>query len=93
VVAQPLFAVCFFSAGFAVLSKLGSHEFGNLAVTLCLPFSFLLGAGVVPVLIGWIGDRMSIGTGFAAMGVLMILAGALSYLLTRKNSVMHENSV
>ncbi len=93
VVAQPLFAVCFFSAGFAVLSKLGSHEFGNLAVTLCLPFSFLLGAGVVPTLIGWIGDRMSIGTGFAAMGVLMVLAGALSYLLTRKNSVMHENSV
>jgi NNP family nitrate/nitrite transporter-like MFS transporter len=88
VVAQPVFAVCFFSAGFAVLSRLGSHEFGNLAVTLCLPFSFLLGAGVVPAFIGWIGDRVSIGTGFLAMGLLMVLAGAVSYVLTRKKSVI-----
>lgn len=84
VVAQPLFAVCFFSAGFAVLSKLGSHEFGNLAVTLCLPFAFLLGAGLVPALIGWIGDRVSIGSGFVAMGGVMVIAGAVSYMVTRK---------
>ena len=88
VVAQPLFAVCFFSAGFAVLSRLGSHEFGNLAVTLCLPFSFLLGAGFVPTLIGWIGDKVSISMGFVAMGTVMLLSGAISYLLTRKNAVI-----
>jgi predicted MFS family arabinose efflux permease len=84
VVAQPLFAVCFFSAGFAVLSKLGSHEFGNLAVTLCLPFAFLLGAGLVPTLIGWIGDRVSISSGFVVMGGVMLLAGAASYMVMRR---------
>ena len=83
VVAQPIFAVCFFSAGFAVLSKLGSHEFGNLAITLCLPFSFVIGAGLVPALIGWIGDRASISLGFAGMGAIMMVSGAASYMLTR----------
>ena len=86
VVAQPLFAVCFFSAGFAVLSKLGAQEFGNLAVTLCLPFAFLLGAGLVPAMIGWVGDRVSISFGFVLMGGLMLMAGALSILLTREQS-------
>jgi len=84
VVAQPIFAVCFFSAGFAVLSRLGSHEFGNLAITLCLPFAFLLGAGVVPTLIGWIGDRANISSGFAVMGSVMFISGAASYWLNRK---------
>lgn len=83
VVAQPLFAVCFFSAGFAVLSKLGAHEFGNLAVTLCLPFAFLLGAGWVPAMIGWVGDRVSISFGFVLMGGMMLFAGACSMVLTR----------
>jgi len=85
VVAQPLFAVCFFSAGFAVLSKLNAQQFGNLAVTLCLPFAFLLGAGVVPTLIGWVGDNSGgISSGFIAMGGIMTLSGAVSSLLTRR---------
>ncbi|MEN8198827.1 MAG: MFS transporter [Thermodesulfobacteriota bacterium] len=84
VVAQPLFAVCFFSAGFAVLSRLGANQFGNLAVTLCLPFAFLLGAGVMPTLIGWIGDSISISSGFVIMGVFMTISGAGSYVITRK---------
>ncbi len=84
VVAQPLFAVCFFSAGFAVLSNLKAERFGNLAVTFCLPLAFLLGAGVVPILIGWIGDIATISVGFVAMGAVMACAGAVFSLLSRR---------
>jgi MFS family permease len=79
VVAQPLFAVCFFPSGFAVLSKLGQPEYGNLAVSLCIPLAFLLGGGVMPTLIGMIGDVVSISLGFILAGVAMTLGGCFSF--------------
>ncbi|MBU0943876.1 MAG: MFS transporter [Proteobacteria bacterium] len=84
VVAQPLFAVCFFPSGFAVLSKLGPPEYGNLAVSLCIPFAFLLGGGVIPTLIGMIGDVASISLGFILAGVALTLGGCFSFFLTFK---------
>ena len=86
VVLQPLFAVCFFPSGFAVLSKLGAPKYGNLAISLCLPLAFLVGGGLLPTLIGWIGDKYSISSGFILMGVLMTTAGAgaLSVYMVKK---------
>ena len=82
VVAQPLFAVCFFPAGFAVLSKLGPPRYANLAVSLCLPLAFLIGGGLMPTLIGWIGDVYSISAGIVLVGCLMAIAGASSLFAT-----------
>lgn len=81
VVAQPLFAVCFFPSAFAALSKLGPPEYGNLAVSLCVPFAFLLGGGVMPTLIGMIADIASIGAGFILVGVAMTLGGGCSFVI------------
>ncbi len=81
VAAQPLFAVCFFPSGFALLSKLGPPEYGNLAVSLCIPLAFLLGGGVMPTLIGMIGDVASISSGFILAGVAMTLGGCFSFLI------------
>jgi MFS family permease len=82
VVLQPLFAVCFFPSGFAVLSRLGSPRYGNLALSLCLPLAFLVGGGLLPTLIGWIGDIHSISSGFTLVGFLMSLAGGISLFVT-----------
>lgn len=82
VVAQPLVAVCFFPSGFALLSRLGPPDFGNLAVSLCLPLAFLLGGGVMPTLIGFIGDIVSISAGFLFAGLAMSLGGAVSFFVT-----------
>ncbi len=78
VVAQPIFAVCFFPAGFAVLSKLGAARYGNLSVSLCLPLAFLIGGGLMPTFIGFIGDFYSISSGFMIVGSLMATGGAIS---------------
>ena len=86
VVAQPLFAVCFFPAGFAVLSKLGSVEYGNLAISLCLPLAFLIGGGLMPTLIGWIGDTYSISAGFVIVGTMMVIGGGSSLFATFMNN-------
>ena len=76
VVLQPMVAVCFFPSGFAVLSALGPDGQGTLAISLCIPVAFLLGGGVLPVLIGVVGDYASIGVGFMVTGIVM-MAGAL----------------
>jgi NNP family nitrate/nitrite transporter-like MFS transporter len=90
VVVQPLFAVCFFPSGFAVLSRLGAKKYGNLAISLCLPLAFLVGGGLLPTLIGWIGDNFSISSGFVLMGIFMTTAGvgALSVPMIKKQYLM-----
>lgn len=89
VVAQPIVAVCFFPAGFAILSKLGSDEFGNVSITLCLPLAFLIGGGLMPTFIGLIGDIYSISSGIIFVGTLMALGGLISLfaaLIIRKKN-------
>ncbi len=82
VILQPLFAVCFFPAGFAVLSGFGPKKHAGLAVSFCLPISFLIGGGLMPTLIGIIGDSYSIATGIAIVGCLLIFVGILSLFVT-----------
>jgi NNP family nitrate/nitrite transporter-like MFS transporter len=85
IILQPLLAVCFFPAGFAELSKLGPSQYKNLAVSLCLPLSFLIGAGLMPTLIGVVGDAYSISGGFFLVGLLMIAGGGCSLIVTFLN--------
>ena len=73
---QPALAACFFPAGFAALSMIGPPRVRNLAVSLTIPFAFLVGAGAVPTGIGNLGDA-----GFFSLGIIMtgglIFAGFL----------------
>lgn len=82
VILQPMVAVCFFPSGFAVLSTLGPEGNGALAVSLCIPVAFLLGGGLLPVLIGVIGDHVSIGAGFMVTGTAMMAGAALSFFVS-----------
>lgn len=77
IVMQPIVAVCFFPSGFAVLSRIGGKQAGGNAVSLCIPFAFLLGGGVVPMVVGIIGDYFSLADGFLVAAVLMIVAAGL----------------
>jgi NNP family nitrate/nitrite transporter-like MFS transporter len=69
---QPLFAVCFFPAGFAALSSISSPGERNVAVSLTIPFAFLVGGGIVPAGIGIMGDTGSFGLGMALAGGLVL---------------------
>lgn len=90
---QPMIAVCFFPSGFAVLSTTGGVQNGSAAIALCIPLAFLLGGGVMPTLIGIIGDHFHLGTGFVAAGLAMSAAALLSAsLLWRKEGMMNKES-
>ena len=72
---QPLVAVCFFPAGFAALSLIVSAKLRNIAVSLIIPLSFVIGGGLTPVFIGFMSDLGSFGVAIMIGGGL-ITAGA-----------------
>jgi len=76
VLIQPLCAVCFFPAGFALLSATVSPGRRNIAVSLSIPIAFLAGAGLFPTAIGVMGDAGIFGIGFITVGGL-IFTGSL----------------
>lgn len=79
---QQLLAVCFFPAGFAVLSAIGPPHARSLAVSLTIPIAFFAGGGLTPTLIGVMGDAGSFTGGIVLVGGL-ILFGFLICLRLR----------
>ena len=73
---QPVVAVCFFPPGFAAISAIGPSSSRNVAVSMTLPFAFLVGGGAIPTGIGLMGDAGMFTTGVSMVGGL-ILSGAL----------------
>ncbi len=76
VMLQPVFAVCFFPAGFALLSAIVPPQSRGLAVSLAIPVGFMIGAGLVPTGIGILGDAGQFKLGFILLGVF-ILSGSI----------------
>jgi NNP family nitrate/nitrite transporter-like MFS transporter len=67
---QPMAAICFFPAGFTAISRIGSADSRNVAISLTVPLGFILGGGVVPALLGWSGERISFSVGIIAVGII-----------------------
>jgi len=76
VILQPLLASCFFPAGFAALSRAVPADIQNVAVSFTVPFGFIIGGGLFPLLIGLTGDAEAFFVGIIIVGCF-ILSGAL----------------
>jgi MFS transporter, NNP family, nitrate/nitrite transporter len=75
---QPMLAVCFFPAGFAALSLLGSAEIRSTAVSLAVPIGFLFAGAALPIGIGILGDAGHFGLGIGGTGALILSGWLLS---------------
>ena len=78
---QPMLAVCFFPAGFAALSFIGSSKVRSVAVSLAVPLGFLLGGGAVPFGIGLMGEAGFFGIGISLAGGLILFGTLLAWHL------------
>jgi MFS transporter, NNP family, nitrate/nitrite transporter len=81
---QPALSVCFFPAGFSAIGLSVPATSRNLAVALTTPAAFIIGAGVVPTLIGFAGDVWSFRAGLVLTGALVLLGSFLSGRLPAK---------
>ena len=78
---QPLIAVCFFPAGFAAMSLIVAPRLRNIAVSLIVPLAFVVGGGLAPIFIGYIGDRHSFAIGIMICGGLIAMGSFYAGLL------------
>ncbi|MGD2186294.1 MAG: MFS transporter [Desulfobacterales bacterium] len=80
---QPVVAVCFFPAGFAAMSLIVSAKLRNIAVSFIVPLAFVIGGGLAPVFIGFLGDLGRFALGIAISGGLItagaVFAGSLKF--------------
>ena len=83
VFAQPVLAVCFFPAGFSMLSTISSRRTQNITIAITIPMAFLIGGGAMPLFLGWMGDAGAFGLAFMLIGTLTILASLLTVGLPR----------
>ena len=83
IVLQPLFAVTYFPAGLAALSRIGPPEKRNVAYSLVFPMTMVIGGGIYPYVLGLLGESGRFYLGFIILGFVMV--GAIPFLrLTRE---------
>jgi len=78
---QPVLISSFFPAGFAAISKIAPRRMHNLAVSVILPLTVLFGGGIVPAVLGFLGEYSSFSKGFVLLGGLMMTSIVILFLL------------
>ena len=75
---QPALSVCFFPAGFSMIGLSVPETSRNLAIALTTPVAFMIGAGIVPAIVGVAGDVWSFAGGLTVTGGLVLLGSLLA---------------
>ncbi len=78
---QPALIVCYFPAGFAALSRIVQPNLRSLASAWAAPTAFILGGGLFPAALGYMGQAYSFGLGISIAGCIMILGSGLAIFL------------
>lgn len=78
---QPLVAACFFPPAIAAVSSIGPAHIRSVSISLTIPLAFLVGGGLIPTVIGYVGEAGSFGLGISMVGVLTLLGAVLSQFL------------
>jgi NNP family nitrate/nitrite transporter-like MFS transporter len=77
VIVQPVLSACFFPVAFAAVARITPRRLYNVTVSLLLPVSYAVGGGVVPSLLGVLGDRGAFARGLILLGALIAAGAAL----------------
>jgi NNP family nitrate/nitrite transporter-like MFS transporter len=74
---QPALSACFFPVAFVAVARITPRRLFNVSVSLLLPVAYALGGGVVPSLLGVLGDRGAFARGLILLGALIAAGAAL----------------
>jgi len=89
VVLMAALAVCFFPPAFAALSRTVQPTYRSLANAFGPPLGFVLGGGLLPLGLGYLGDLASLSLGILITGVVVVL-GSLAILGVRLLEKLEE---
>lgn len=78
---QPALLQCFFTAGFAALSRIVQPRYRSIAAAFTTPTAFLLGGGLLPTALGYMGEVYSFGLGIVLLGGITFLGSGLVFFL------------
>ena len=78
---QPAVLSSFFPAAFAALSRIARPSMRSVTNALGPPSAFLIGGGVLPAIIGYMGETHTFATGILAAGVCMAVGPFLIFFL------------
>lgn len=76
---QPMCVVCFFPVSFAVMNLVCPRASSDLATSLTITCSSLLGMGLIPGLMAWMGETWSFGLAFGLYGAVMTAVGLIGW--------------
>jgi NNP family nitrate/nitrite transporter-like MFS transporter len=74
---QPLIITCFFPAAFSLLARVVPRNLYGVSVSLMIPFTYFIGGGVVPFLLGIAGEHRSFAFGFVVLGIVLTASPSL----------------
>ncbi|MBN2569130.1 MAG: MFS transporter, partial [Deltaproteobacteria bacterium] len=74
---QPVVAIWFFPAFFALLSSIVPSQSRSLAVSFSTPIAFLAGGGIVPMAIGTMADMNLFPLAMSLVGVFVVSGGLI----------------
>jgi len=71
-------AVCFFPPGFAALSRTVQPTYRSLATAFATPTAFLIAGGLLPLILGYVGQSGHFGAGIMVIGGIVAVGSALT---------------
>ena len=78
---QPALIVCYFPAGFAALARIVQPNLRSLATAWVTPCAIVLGGGLFPLLLGYMGQTVTFASGIVLAGGIIIVGSGLPFLL------------
>jgi NNP family nitrate/nitrite transporter-like MFS transporter len=78
---QPALIVCYFPAGFAALARIVQPNLRSLATGWVTPCAIVLGGGLFPLLLGYMGQTVTFASGIVLAGGIIIVGSGLPFLL------------
>jgi len=78
---QPALIACYFPPGFAALSRIVQPDYRSLATSWVTPTAIVIGGGLLPTALGYMGETYSIGAGITMAGILIIAGFPLAFFL------------
>jgi NNP family nitrate/nitrite transporter-like MFS transporter len=81
---QPMIVTCFFPIAFALLAQVVPRDLYNVSISLMIPITYFIGGGLVPAVLGFLGDYVSFSLGIIILGSVLAASTFIAFIIRRE---------